>query len=392
MISKKISTSVVAGVMFLAPMALTAAVGAQPQAVTAKVAEAKPAVKATAAQDRHLPMLKSPKALSISDVSTSGATVSWSAVSNNVGYLVRLYTASGQSNVSDTVESDVTSYVFDGLDGSTEYRVSVQALGDGVHFRSSPQSGKASFVTTGSLTYNIGDVGPGGGIVFYASATPFTSVGSACNTACHYLEFAPKGWATTSAVPEDVTYNGQVIRTRTDANVDPILVWSDGAFTGDGSGSNVISIGTAIGTGMLNTTQMAANTVTTGKGMRFAFQAAQAYAGNATAGEWFLPSMDELNELCKFVSGQTADLGTSVQCAPATSLWDAAYGISSDELYWSSSYPFIEGVGRNPAWGQTSGYFFTTNPNFQGSHIANSTYNGYYSSYGNRFRPIRAFG
>lgn len=38
--------------------------------------------------------------------------------------------------------------------------------------------------------YKVGQIGPGGGIVFYVSATPFASPGSDCANSCHYLEAA----------------------------------------------------------------------------------------------------------------------------------------------------------------------------------------------------------
>ena len=57
----------------------------------------------------------------------------------------------------------------------------------------------------------VGDIGPGGGTVVYASATPFTSPGSSCDPDCYYLEmaandiqnlycWADSGTATTSVV------------------------------------------------------------------------------------------------------------------------------------------------------------------------------------------------
>ena len=38
-----------------------------------------------------------------------------------------------------------------------------------------------------------------------------------------------------------------------------------------------------------------------------------AYAGSSTAGQWFIPSMNELNELCKYARGQTTGVLT-VSC------------------------------------------------------------------------------
>ena len=40
----------------------------------------------------------------------------------------------------------------------------------------------------------VGDIGPGGGIIFYVSRLNFTSTSSNCNTECKYLEVAPSGW------------------------------------------------------------------------------------------------------------------------------------------------------------------------------------------------------
>ncbi|MFZ8892627.1 MAG: InlB B-repeat-containing protein, partial [Ilumatobacteraceae bacterium] len=40
----------------------------------------------------------------------------------------------------------------------------------------------------------VGDIGPGGGIIFFVSRLNFTSTSSNCNTECKYLEVAPSGW------------------------------------------------------------------------------------------------------------------------------------------------------------------------------------------------------
>jgi hypothetical protein len=66
-----------------------------------------------------------------------------------------------------------------------------------------------------------------------------------------------------------------------------------------------------------------------------------AYAGNATAGQWFIPSMNELNELCKYVRGQTTgDL--TVACAMGSGIFKSTANAGSDlggfvERYYSSS-------------------------------------------------------
>lgn len=269
--------------------------------------------------------------------------------------------------------------------GTTEGTPTVDEAAVTVNFLNAKMRGKLS-IEVGCRgqepMLNIGDPGTGGGTVFYVSVAPFTSTGSACNTDCHYLEFAPAGWAPLVAWPDDVSYNGQVMGTRSDPNIDPVAVYSDGDFTN--SAPAAIAVGTAIGTGMSNTTQIAANTVTTGKGQRFAFQAIAAYAGSgSTLGDWFLPSMDELNEFCKYARGQLADLGnTAVRCTATGTTKDTSLGLENDNLYWSSTYGLFD-------TGQTPGYTIMANVN--SSYVTGTLANQYYSTYGNRFRPVRAF-
>jgi hypothetical protein len=105
----------------------------------------------------------------------------------------------------------------------------------------------------------VGDTGPGGGKVFYVSATNFTSTGSDCGTTCKYLEAAP------SDQSSGVTWCNDVA-------------------------SALGTTGTAIGTGMANTTT-ADTTCTTG-----AIQIAADYTNNSKA-DWHLPSTDELDQL-----------------------------------------------------------------------------------------------
>ena len=43
-------------------------------------------------------------------------------------------------------------------------------------------------------TCQLGDIGPGGGRVFYVATTPFASFGSFCESRCFYLEYAPRSF------------------------------------------------------------------------------------------------------------------------------------------------------------------------------------------------------
>jgi hypothetical protein len=181
-------------------------------------------------------------------------------------------------------------------------------------------------------TYNVGDTGPGGGIVFYVHQNgTFTSTGSDCGSNCKYLE----------AAPADLK-NGV----------------EDGFEWCSDTESELDVSETGIGTGMANTTTAAA-TCTSG-----AIQVAADYVNNGKT-DWHLPSKDELNELCKYARLQTTG-DTSVVCSKKGS------GSGFSPLsYWSSS----EGSATD-AWSQF--FYFGT----QGNGV---------KTYASQVRPVRAF-
>jgi hypothetical protein len=175
-------------------------------------------------------------------------------------------------------------------------------------------------------TCAVGDRGPGGGIVYYVSAANFTSTGSACNTACKYLEAAPATWQT-GVVAHDSTYK-----------------WSDDTTVATGqvlsaaspaeTGSTNEKVNWKIGRGFSNTSLMKVSGATSAAQAKVL-----AYAGNSTAGQWFIPSRNELNELCKYARGQTTG-DPSVVCNSTGTLKTG----TADDLggfvgsyYWSSS-------------------------------------------------------
>jgi hypothetical protein len=177
----------------------------------------------------------------------------------------------------------------------------------------------------------VDDTGPGGGKVFYVSATNFTSTGSDCNTTCKYLEAAPTGWGNGITVGAGETTGS--------STVDPKLKWCSDTLTLRNATTK-----TAIGDGRPNTTTGV--TCTTG-----AIFHAELYTGNGKT-DWHLPSKDELNQLYT----QKTTVG----------------GFSTD-YYWSSSE-----FGVYLAWLQ---YF-----NF-GSQLSYD-----YKDFASYVRPVRAFG
>ena len=125
-----------------------------------------------------------------------------------------------------------------------------------------------------------GDIGPGGGRVFYVAPSDGTftqlgAIGSMCSTDCKYLEAAPKGWA--------------------GGSTDPGMTWSTGA---NRSIQVTDASGEGIGTGYQNSVAIvnqSGNLAATSAAVR-----ARAYTGGSKS-DWFLPSKDELDELTSII-------------------------------------------------------------------------------------------
>jgi len=166
----------------------------------------------------------------------------------------------------------------------------------------------------------LGEVGPGGGNIFYVSVggfdcgPTFTSTGSPTGGQCHYLEAAPKTW------------DG--------GTVDGRRYWADVAantsvdISGIPNDSNASL--TNFGLGYKNSIALVAynsSTVTAGA-------AARAYAGGSKT-DWYLPASGELHQLIKWAKGLGAS--DSSVCGNTGSLnTSPAQGFQQDQ-YWSSS-------------------------------------------------------
>ena len=127
----------------------------------------------------------------------------------------------------------------------------------------------------------VGDTGPGGGKVFYVAPTSFASTGSACGSACKYLEAAQIGWIK-AATPAGQT-NCAVAGTST---ADPYCAWSGNTTTRIGTTSN------AIGAGYANTSAIITQSNVAGR----AATVARAFQGGGKT-DWILPSKDELTQV-----------------------------------------------------------------------------------------------
>jgi len=212
----------------------------------------------------------------------------------------------------------------------------------------------------------VGDRGPGGGIVYYVSASNFTSAGSICNSTCKYLEVAPSTWRSGTVADDLITYEWSTDTTTTTAQ-------NTTTTSSEGIAANSADekLNWQIGQGFYNTSVMKVGGATS-----TAQAAVLAYSGSSTAGQWFIPSMNELNELCKYARGQiTGD--PKVACVTGSGTFKSTANAGTDrggfvvDSYWSSSE-----YSASIAWSQYFGFYY------QGLGEKDVTYS---------VRPVRAF-
>ena len=197
-------------------------------------------------------------------------------------------------------------------------------------------------------TCEVGETGPGGGVVFYVAASNFTSTGSDCDIKCKYLEAAPSDhstgivWATTATF----CYSRLGVFGSNCQN--------ESIYPGIEAESLVISAAaTAIGKGMANTDYVYSRLTTAGRAETSTYAAgiAWAYSNNGKT-DWHLPSKDALNELCKYARTQpTGD--TSTLC---TTTGPLRSGFSAGQYWSSSEHTFNVSWGRNFATGNQNSF------------------------------------
>jgi hypothetical protein len=161
-------------------------------------------------------------------------------------------------------------------------------------------------------TCAVGETGPGGGVVFYAVTKQFTC-GKSLTSTCNYLE----------AALTDYQVN----------NARKGVPWGCPSKLGD-TASTTGATATAIGSGKANTAKI----LDVCKELVIAARIAYNHRGGEKS-DWFLPSKDELNELCKIYSNGRDD--ASVEFYKDSR--DGCVGNPSPTggftagLYWSSS-------------------------------------------------------
>jgi hypothetical protein len=153
------------------------------------------------------------------------------------------------------------------------------------------------------VVYSVGDPGPGGGTIFYVNLD--RSVGS------QYFEVACAGWSDGTCGGSDST--------------DPQKQWGClGEYFGADS--------TTIGTGEQNTIDIVDPVTGCSESDIAAKLADDLVLGGQT--DWFLPSRDEMNALCKWAFDDTVN---SVCNADGSGSFSLTNGDFSADGYWSSS-------------------------------------------------------
>jgi hypothetical protein len=253
--------------------------------------------------------------------------------------------------VTATASSGVATFTGLGVDGTigTTYTITYSASGLVVATATVTLTGTACDGNT--FTCQVGDTGPSGGKIFYVASTFFTQVGatgSMCTTNCKYLEAAPNTWSGGTVDPD------RYWATRTNSNETTAVSGADG---------------TAIGTGYQNSVDIANQSGNVAPSS--AAVAAREYTGGSK-NDWFLPSKDELNQMCKWAKGQ-AWVSDATVCGRSGTI-NTGSGASGfvNAAYWSSTE------------------YSANRARFQGFDDGGQAWVD--KDYLTNFRPVRAFG
>ena len=192
-------------------------------------------------------------------------------------------------------------------------------------------SGSASNNYRLRVTGDIGDTGPGGGVIFYYLAAGFTCGPTRAST-CKYLEAAPPALGLATFDSDTVNTTSRTWAQNTPRNYQLTTV--------NNATSPETATATALGWGYRNTRAI----ILQGNTNPATSAAALADSHTVTVSgvvydDWYLPSTDELNQMCKWARGITGVNLTNLAQActgGALNTGPGAAGFAAD-FYWSST-------------------------------------------------------
>lgn len=175
---------------------------------------------------------------------------------------------------------------------------------------------------------NLGETGPGGGVVFYYSAagfncgSGFTSTGSPSGGLCHYLEVAPPTWRGSAGTEATGVWYTNASGKQS-LSVPGLTAYATDALTPSNQ----------IGLGYYNTTQILNFQNDSGS----APGVARAYRGGGKS-DWYLPTMVELNTLCKYAYSRSfVSASTSCGKPGGSSITSIKIGSGYGNTWYSTS-------------------------------------------------------
>ena len=201
-------------------------------------------------------------------------------------------------------------------------------------------------VSSTQIMYNVGDIGPGGGKVFYKDfdgfncGATFSATGSPTNGKCYFLEVAPTNWS--GGTDPDKPWATGVSSYYDFVDEDPQNPGQRmvGDRPGSGNASQDVtglpneddySVVFSPGLGYNKSLAIVAQ----GNGATTAAGAARAYRGGSK-NDWYLPSAGEVNLLCQWSRGMSATGPSYCDGGTLNSQAGGGFAFSSDS-YASSS-------------------------------------------------------
>ena len=331
--------------------------------------ESKPSLPVTTLANKIVRVAPASSSSGGSTLAAPAFTLSRSAETKTVGILATGYgysiTSTGGTIASYSISPDLPAGLsFSTSDGLITGRATETRTATTHTITATNATGSASNTYRLRVNGDLGDVGPGGGRIFYYSSigfncgASFTDTGSATGEKCKYLEVAPALWNGGASDPtrtwsKSTDYNYRVVGVTVQNSG-----WNTTAGVGLGYKDSVALV--ANGRGIDTTTAAAA--------------LARAHSGGSQS-DWYLGSPAELNLLCQWARGVPSSVTTT--CTGGT-LNSSTYGASEAGLtagagvdYWTSTQDTVDSYAVVLNFGGS-----------QTTRIKNNTL---------RVRPIRAF-